>query len=107
LIDRLFLKINLSRKVGGPRFQTKPSTSSRIYCFSLLSNAEKKRKGKHSVVVDAFDCSNQWLSCHYVYFTSIEDIYLKSSIPGHSSILCVSGSNIALRVAMISPKKSE
>jgi len=28
-----------------------------------------------------------------VHFTSIEDIYLKSSIPGQSSILRVTGSN--------------
>lgn len=32
------------------------------------------------------------ISCHYLHFTSIEDIYLKSSIPGQSSTLRVSGS---------------
>jgi len=32
------------------------------------------------------------ISCHYVHFSSIEDIYLKSSIPGQSSILRVTGS---------------
>jgi hypothetical protein len=30
-----------------------------------------------------------WISCQYLHFTSIEDIYLKSSIPGQSSILRV------------------
>ena len=42
-IYRLSVKINLSKKVGGPRFQTKASTPSRIYCFPLLSNAVQKR----------------------------------------------------------------
>jgi len=30
-------------------------------------------------------------ACQDVYFTSIDDIYLKSSIPRQSSILCVTG----------------
>jgi len=33
------------------------------------------------------------IACHYVHFTSIEDIHLKSSIPGQSSILRVTGRN--------------
>jgi hypothetical protein len=34
---------------------------------------------------------------HYVHFTSIKDIYLKSSIPGLSSNLRVTGRNVAER----------
>jgi hypothetical protein len=36
-------------------------------------------------------CLKLNISCHYLHFTSIEDIYLKSSILGLSSILRVSG----------------
>jgi len=44
------------------------------------------------------------ISCHYVHFTSTEDIYLKSSIPGEISSLCVTGSNVALLPPRL-PKK--
>jgi hypothetical protein len=53
LLIGYFLKLTFREKSRWSQVQTKPSTSSRIYCFSLLSNAEKKRKGKHNIVVAA------------------------------------------------------
>ena len=41
--------------------------------------------------------NNLRIACHYLHFTSIEDIYLKSSILGLSSILRVSGSYLRKR----------
>ncbi len=40
--------------------------------FLAFTNAEKKRKGKHNIVVNAFDCPN--LSCQYLHFVQAEDI---------------------------------
>ncbi len=41
--------------------------------------------------VHKFSAPENQIACQDVHFTSIEDIYLKSSIPGQSSILRVSG----------------
>jgi len=56
-------------------------------CLGFQTEAHKRPQ----YIVDGFVPLNDQVSCHYVHFTSIEDIYLKSSIPGQNSILRVTG----------------